>query len=97
MKEQIERFRCTTPHHLPCDKHLPGPISHAKKCPKKCRSRHFKSENSSFSTQIIFLNFLMCLQKYLVFKFILPKCEQKGLISHEIATEMEHVAMWVPE
>ena len=44
---------------------------------------------------LFLVKLLMHLQKDFVFNFVMPKCQQKGLLSHATAREMTHVASWV--
>ena len=89
----LERFRCTTPRHLRWVKHTPGPISRAKKRPKKRGDRPFKSQFLSCLTPRFVLRFAMYLKKESILEFVSKKVDFSGQFSPETTTEMTYVAM----
>ncbi len=92
----IKRFRCTTSHHLRWGKLTSGPISRAKKCPKKRGDALFKRENLSSLKPPLVLNFIMCLKNHFVVDLVLKKINIVEKFSSETAREVTHVAVAVP-
>ncbi len=76
--ETLERFRCTTPRHLRWGNHTSSPISHAKKCPKKCSNTHFKSHFLSSLIPRFILKFTTYVQKGSMFGFVLKNADITG-------------------
>ncbi len=88
----IERFRCTTSHHLRWGELTSGPISRAKKRPKKRGNRPFQSKKFPCSGPISVVKFMMYLQKDSKKALGLRHVNKVSQISPEIATEIAYVA-----